>query len=79
MEWNLTQAKANLNNVMDKALHEGPQKITYKKNAVIVMKEEDYQELSAKNKSLKDLILNGPSLEGLELERDQSPIRDIDL
>lgn len=79
MEWNLTQAKQNLNNVVDKALHEGPQKIIYKKNSVIVMKEEDYKELSSKKKSLKELILNGPSLEGLNLERNQTRIRDIDL
>lgn len=79
MEWSMTQAKKQFNDVVDKAMQEGPQKIRYKKKYVVVMKEEDYQELSSPKKSLKELILNGPSLEGLDLERIKTPMRELEL
>lgn len=36
-------------------------------------------EVNPPERTLKDLLLDGPSLEGLDLERDRSPSREIDL
>ncbi len=79
MNWNLAEAKNRLSEVVNRALSEGPQTITRRKDAVVVLSAERYAELTGQRPSFKDFLLSGPSLEGLDLERDQSPMRDVEL
>jgi PHD/YefM family antitoxin component YafN of YafNO toxin-antitoxin module len=47
---------------------------------VVVLSEADYERLAARDDlTIADFILNGPSLEGLEFERDKSPGREVTL
>lgn len=41
--------------------------------------ESDYQQLTGEQQSFKDYLLNGPDLSGLDLTRDQSPMREVNL
>lgn len=79
MTWNLAEAKNRLSEVVNRALTEGPQTITRRKDAVVVISAEEYAELTGGRRSFKDFLLNGPSLEGLDLERDKTPMRDVEL
>jgi antitoxin Phd len=79
MNWNLAEAKNRLSEVVNLALSEGPQTITRWKDAVVVVSAERYAELTGQRRSFKDFLLGGPSLEGLDLERDKSPVRDVEL
>ena len=67
--------KNRLTEVVNLALTEGPQTITRRNDTVVVLSAEAYAELTGQRQSFKDFLMSGPSLEGLDLERDKSPMR----
>ena len=79
MTWNLADAKNRFSEVVNLALSEGPQTITRRKDAVVVISAERYAELTGQRQGFKDFLMSGPSFEGLDLERDRSPMRDVEL
>jgi len=79
MTWNLADAKNRLTEVVNLALSEGPQTITRRKDAVVVISAEKYAELTGQRQGFKEFLMSGPSFEGLDLKRDQSPMRDVEL
>jgi prevent-host-death family protein len=79
MTWNLAEAKNKLSEVVSLALTEGPQTITRRQDAVVVISAEEYAKLTGKRRGFKDFLMSGPSLEGLDLERDRTPMRDLEL
>jgi len=79
VNWNLADAKNRLTEVVNLALSEGPQTITRRKDAVVVISAERYAELTGQRQGFKDFLMSGPSFEGLDLERDPSPMRDVEL
>lgn len=79
MEWKLAEAKNKFSEVINKALLEGPQKVVRRDQSFIIIEEKQYKKLTGKKSSFKDYILNSPPLDGLDLSRDQSPMRDADL
>ena len=77
MEWRLADAKNKFSEVVNRALSDGPQRVSRRGDVVIVLAEADFLRLSGKSKSFKDFLLqNGPNLDGLDLTRDSSPMRD---
>lgn len=79
MTWNLAEAKNRLTEVVNRALTEGPQTITRRNDTVVVISAKKYEELTGKRPSFKEFLLQGESFEGLDLSRDKSPMRDVDL
>ena len=79
MDWQLAEAKNRFSEVMTKALTSGPQRIRRRNEVVIVLSEVDYQRLTGERMTLKDYLLTGPDLSDLDLRRDASPMRDVDL
>lgn len=79
MNWNLSEAKKRLPDLVNLALTEGPQTITRQGGAVVVISAETYADLTNRRPGFKNFLLNGPSLEGLDLNRDKSTTRDLDL
>jgi antitoxin Phd len=78
--WQLQEAKARLSEVV-KSAREGPQEISVRgEPAAVVLSIEEYERLSKKKLSLAEFVRRS-GLVGvdLELERDKSPARDIDL
>lgn len=79
MEWLLAEAKNKLSEVVSLALTSGPQRIKRRDQAVILLSEDDYLKLIGEKPSFKNFLMEGPSFEGLDLKRDRTPGRDIDL
>jgi len=77
-EWRIADAKSKLSEVLNRAERQA-QVITRRDRRFIVMDGEHYRRLTGAAPSLKDLILNGPTLEGVDLDRDRSLGREIDL
>jgi len=77
-QWSIADAKTKLSEVLNRAEQE-VQIITRRDRQYVVMEGDQYQRLTGKVPSLKDLILKGPSLEGVDLDRDPSPSREFDL
>lgn len=83
MIWKLAEAKNKFSEVFQRALTEGPQEITrHGKERVVVVAAEAYENLQERpsRKPFIDFLLECPvPLHELDLQRDQSLPRDIDL
>jgi prevent-host-death family protein len=79
MTWNLAEAKNRLTEVVNLALSEGPQTITRRNDTVIVVSAERYAELTGQKPDFKEFLFQGVGLDKLDLTRDQSPSRDVEL
>ncbi len=81
-DWQLQDAKANLSQVVNKALEDGPQRITrHGRPAAVLVSERDFERLVARKRgSLTEFLARSP-LKELEIpERDHSDTgREIDL
>ena len=77
-EWSIADAKSKLSEVLNLAEREA-QIITRRDRQYVVLDGDEYRRLTGAVPSLKDLILSGPSLEGLDLERDPSHGRELEL
>ncbi len=76
MVWRLADAKNRFSELVNRALHEGPQRVTRRDAAVVVLAQRDYEKLTGERPEFKDFLLGkGPSLEGLDLTRDRAPMR----
>ena len=79
MEWQLQDAKARFSELVQKAIEDGPQTVTRRgKPAVVVLSAEQFELMKKRQISLKDLLRAAPWHE-LEIERDKSYPREIDL
>jgi prevent-host-death family protein len=81
--WQLQEAKARLSDLVRTAAAEGPQEITVRgEAAVVVLSRADYDKLAGRGKarSLPEFLLSSP-LAGLdmEFEREQTPARELGL
>jgi antitoxin Phd len=76
-EWRLADAKNRFSELVNRALAEGPQRVLRRDDAVFVVAERDYEKLTGTRPTFKKFLLgDGPSLEGLDLARDRSPMRE---
>jgi antitoxin Phd len=79
MEWQLADAKNRFSELMNRALHEGPQRVRRRKDAVIVLAEEEYERLAGTRPDFKEYLMRPVGLNELDLSRDHSPGRDVSL
>jgi prevent-host-death family protein len=78
--WNLTEAREKLEEIVKRASADGPQALAVdgeEKAAIISMAE--LRRLQERKPTFKEFLRSMPSLEGVDLSRDQTPMRDIDL
>ena len=79
MTWQLQEAKQRFSEVVRLAIEEGPQTVTrHGHDAVIIVSAADFSGMN-KRRDFKEFLLSAPDLDVLDLERDQSMPRDIDL
>lgn len=71
MSWNLADAKNRLSELVNLALTKGPQMITRRKDAVVVISAERYAELIDERPDFKDYLLQATGLDELDLKRDR--------
>jgi len=80
MVWQLQEAKQRFSALVRAALAKGPQIVTrHGEEVVVVVAAEEFRRLSGNAPDLKELLLSGPSLDDLDLERSHEMPRDIDL
>ena len=76
--WSIADAKSRLSEVLNRAEREA-QVITRRQRRYVVVEGHEYERLSGALPGLKELILEGPSLDGVDLDRDRSSGRDVPL
>lgn len=80
MSWKLADAKNRFSELVQKALVEGPQRVTRRGDAVVVLSEADYERLTGQRPGFREYLMgDGPDLQGLDLTRDRSSARDVSL
>jgi prevent-host-death family protein len=80
MSWRLADAKNRFSELVNRALRGEPQVVVRRRDAVVVVARRDFQKLAGERMSFKQFLLGkGPSLRGLDLRRDKSPMRNVKL
>jgi prevent-host-death family protein len=79
--WPLQDAKARLSELIKQAQADGPQEITVRgQSAVVVIAKKDFDQLSKPKPRLVEFLRNSPLVDAqLDIERDKSPVRDVEL
>jgi len=87
--WSEASARRKLSALLDRAERDGPQRVERRTRRFVVLTATDYERLTGRRvedlgrptprMTLGEFLLNGPSFEDLDLERDRSLPRDIDL
>lgn len=77
--WQLQEAKNRFSEVVNKALSEGPQRVTRRgKEVVVIISTQDYNHLQKSKSNLLQFFRDSPLVGvDLELERDKSYPRDV--
>ena len=71
--WALQEAKNRFSELVEQALHDGPQVVTRRgKETVVVLSVEAFHKLTAKQESLVTFLRNSP-LTGVELDLERTP------
>ncbi len=80
MEWRLADAKNRFSELVSRALAEGPQRVLRRNDAVIVLAQRDYEKLTGEVLDFKEFLMRGgPTLDRIDLTRDRSAMRDVEL
>lgn len=80
MQWRLAEAKNRFSEVVKLALSQGPQQILRREESVVILSLQDYQRLLGNRPNFRQFLLDStPDLDDLDLKRDPSPTRDVDL
>lgn len=80
MRWKLAEAKTRFSELFERARSEGPQRVTRRGHeAVVVLAEEKYERLAGVRRPFLQFLSSAPSLEDLDLQRDRSPARAVEL
>jgi prevent-host-death family protein len=76
MIWRLADAKNKLSEVVVRAINEGPQRISRRGKLVVVVSDAEFDRLRGQQPSFTAYLLDGPDLSDIDLERDQTPMRE---
>jgi prevent-host-death family protein len=79
MTWQLAEAKNKFSELVRMALLGKLQRVTRRGESVVIMSEAHYQHLIGAKPTFTEYLMSAPSLDGLDISRDQSPMRDIEL
>lgn len=79
MEWQLAEAKNRFSELVNQALLVGPQRVRRRKDTVIVISAAEFERLTSQKTSFKQFLTTGESLDGVDLARDRSGVRDVTL
>ncbi|WP_411845640.1 type II toxin-antitoxin system prevent-host-death family antitoxin [Roseibacillus persicicus] len=78
MNWSLKDAKNRLTEIVNPALTQGPQRVNRGGDSVVVISWDEYVRMTGEKPSFKSLLMDGPDFEGLDLERSQTPMREVE-
>ncbi|MCK5536009.1 MAG: type II toxin-antitoxin system Phd/YefM family antitoxin [Bacteroidales bacterium] len=76
--WQLQEAKSKFSQLVEEAIHKGPQIVTKRGiDAVVVLSKKEFSALSQQKISLIDLFKSAPKID-LKIDRRSEGIRDIE-
>jgi prevent-host-death family protein len=80
MTWQVQTAKQRFDELVERAVTEGPQIVTkHGRETVVVVEIEEYRRLTAPRLNFKEFLMSMPRVDDLEIERSIDMGREIDL
>lgn len=80
MGWQLQQAKSRFSEMVRRTLEEGPQVVTrHGREVVVMVSGEEYRRLTGEKPDFKEFLMGAPDVGELEIYRDESMPREVDL
>ena len=80
MRWQLQEAKQRFSQLVQRALDEGPQVVTRRgEEVVVVVAQAEFRRLKGMVPDFKDFLLALPDLDELEIRRDRTAARPVEL
>ena len=79
MQWRLAEAKNRFSEVVNLALEKEPQHISRRNDTVVLVSKKEYDRLIGKTVGIKEFLMSAPSFEDLDLTRDKSPMREVEI
>ena len=79
MDWQLAEAKNKFTEVVNRALSEGPQRVKRRNDVVVIIAQSDYERLTGECPSFKEFLIKGSDFDGLDVTRNPSPMRNVEL
>ena len=80
MTWQLQEAKQRFSELVRRALEEGPQVVTRRgEEVVVIVGAQEFDRLSRAEEDFKAFLLSAPDLDVLEIQRDRSTSRKVEL
>jgi len=80
MTWQVQTAKQRFSELVERAVEEGPQVVTkHGRETVVVLEIGEYRRLLGVPMDFKEFLMSAPDFSLLDLERDKSLPRDVDL
>ena len=76
--WGVAEAKNRFSELITRALTEGPQRVRRRDEEVVVISAQEFERLNPTGMNFIENLMSSPSFEGLDLERNQDPPREID-
>jgi antitoxin Phd len=78
--WQVAAARNRFSELLDRAETEGPQRVRRRGRTFVLMAEAQLESLRGRpTMTLGEYLMSGPSFEGVDLTRQKSPMRDVDL
>jgi antitoxin Phd len=79
MDWQVADAKNRFSEMMNRAMSEGPQRVRRRQDAFIFLTESEFERRIGARPDFKQYLMSGPGFDELDLTRDPSPMRDVEL
>ncbi len=82
MAWQVQEAKQRFSEVIRRARADGPQIVTkHGEDVAVVLSIEEFERLSGgrERKDFKEFLRSAPDFDLLDIRRDRSPLRPVDL
>ena len=75
--WQLADAKNRFSELVRVALTQGPQRVSRRKDSVVVLSAKEYERLTGKPVSFKSYLMQGPKIENLDITRSKDTGRAV--
>jgi prevent-host-death family protein len=80
MNWQVQTAKQRFSELLDRAIEEGPQVVTrHGRPVAVLVAIDEFRRLREGTPDFKRFLLDGPLLDGVDLERAADSGRDVEL
>jgi len=77
--WRLADAKNRFSELVTRTLTEGPQRVRRRDEEVVIISAAEYSRLTGERPTFKSFLMQPSGLDDLELSRDRSAMREIEL